>query len=152
MKFLYIFILIILLILIFYLLINKENNHKEENKYEIGQVWSYKTRESEVESRIYIVKIEEFGKGDLVYHIYVDNLKIKNTKLGKEQNFLGHSPVSKKSLDLSVLEMIEITKDLPDVNEGYDSWKSNNGGVFDVSVKEIIELIEDTVNKSDNKI
>ncbi|MCK4635307.1 MAG: hypothetical protein KAT32_00430 [Candidatus Moranbacteria bacterium] len=128
---------------------NNEVMKKEKNKYETGQVWTYKTRENESDSKIYIVKIEEFGKDEFIYHIYVDNLKIENAQLGKQQTFLGHSPVSKVSLDLSVLEMVEKTKSLPDINEGYNSWKDNNGGVFDISIKEIIEFVESMVNKAE---
>ena len=51
---------------------------QSNEKYKEGQVWSYKTRENESNSKIYIVKIEYNKTIGKIYHIYIDNLNIKN--------------------------------------------------------------------------
>lgn len=123
----------------------------KESKYKIGQVWSYNTREGEEESRIFIVRADPDEKLGTIYHIYVDGLHIKNPHSASgSQDYLPHSPVSEKTLDNSVTSLvIENTSDLPDVSEGYKTWKEafdkGQGGIFTIPVSQIVQYIEDIV-------
>ena len=116
-----------------------------------GQIWQYKTRPEETDSRLYIVKVDSWPNGEKIFHIYVDKLKIKNPMLaGGIQTELPHAPVSEKTLKLSVTRFQKKTTELPNITEGYDIWKEEydkgGAGVFTISVSEIITLIEGVVS------
>ncbi len=123
----------------------------KESKYKIGQAWNYNTRKGEEESRIFIVRSDPDEKLGTIYHIYVDGLRIKNPHSASgSQDYLPHSPVSEKTLDDSVTSLaIENTSDLPDVSEGYKTWKeafdNGQGGIFTIPVSQIVQYIEDIV-------
>ena len=125
--------------------------HSNE-KYKEGQVWSYKTRENESNSKIYIVKIEYNKTIGKIYHIYIDNLNIKNPyQKSKIQNNLSHSPVSEKTLDDSVIKIVTAKyENNINISDGYVAWKEafddGKAGVFTIPVNEIIQCIEDVAN------
>ena len=87
-----------------------------DTKYAEGQVWNYKTREGEEESRLYIVKVESDEMLGWIFHIFVDGLEIKNPHLaGGVQSVLPHSPVSEVTLDKSVTSLLtESVETMPD--------------------------------------
>ena len=88
----------------------------------------------------------------MIYHIYIDGLKIKNPNIDSGvQDHLPHSPVSEKTLEESVTTLaIESTLDLPDVSEGYQTWKDafdkGQAGAFTIPVSQVIQYIEDIVS------
>lgn len=113
-------------------------------KYEVGQVWHYDTRAGEEGSRVFIVRVDDHPDEGTVFHIYVDQLKIRNPRLpGGFQDYLPHSPVSVESLNQSVMELAEEqVAELPDISEAYESWRQSRGGVFTIPIKQIVQLIE----------
>lgn len=120
--------------------------------FEAGQVWQYKTRSGESDSRLYIVKVDSWPNGEKIYHIYANKLKIKNPMLaGGIQTELPHAPVSEQTLKLSATRLQRKAGALPDIAEGYNAWKEQydqgEAGVFTISVSEIITLIEGVVTK-----
>lgn len=125
---------------------------QSNEKYKEGQVWSYKTRENESNSKIYIVKIEYNKTIGKIYHIYIDNLNIKNPyQKSKIQNNLSHAPVSEKTLDDSVIKIVTAKyENNIDISDGYVAWKEafddGKAGVFTIPVNEIIQCIEDVAN------
>ncbi len=121
-------------------------------EYEVGQVWEYKTRPGEEASKLYIAKIDKHEKIGKIFHIYVDGLHIRNDRVESGfQEALPHAPVDTSTLDASVTKLVETTKDVPVVSDGYDIWKkafdSGQGGVFNIPVAKIVEYIEGVVNK-----
>ncbi|MEO1297392.1 MAG: hypothetical protein AAFW75_16735, partial [Cyanobacteria bacterium J06636_16] len=79
-----------------------------------------------------------------IYHIYIDGLKLKNRRVeGDLQNFLPHVPVDEKTLNASVTDLLETKMDLPDISEGYEAWREAEGGVFNIPMKKIIQVIEE---------
>lgn len=125
---------------------------QSNEKYKERQVWSYKTRENESNSKIYIVKIEYNKTIGKIYHIYIDNLNIKNPyQKSKIQNNLSHSPVSEKTLDDSVIKIVTAKyENNINISDGYVAWKEafddGKAGVFTIPVNEIIQCIEDVAN------
>ena len=113
---------------------------QSNEKYKEGQVWSYKTRENESNSKIYIVKIEYNKTIGKIYHIYIDNLNIKNPyQKSKIQNNLSHSPVSEKTLDDSVIKIVTAKyENNINISDGYVAWKEafddGKAGVFTIPV------------------
>ena len=121
-----------------------------EVEYEEGQVWRYETREGEVDSRLYIVRTDELPTGDLIYHVAVDGVAIRNPQIaGGVQTDLPHAPVGRETLDASVTELEREGAEMPDISEGYTAWReafdAGEGGFFTVSVAEILDFIEQAV-------
>lgn len=119
-------------------------------EYQAGQVWEYQTRPGEEASRLYIVRVDSHETLGNIYHIFVKGVHIKNPHIeGGIQTQLPHAPVDQKTLDASLTKLIKTTHSLPDITEGYNVWKesfdSGEGGVFNISVKQIIQYIEDVV-------
>ncbi|MDR2852587.1 MAG: hypothetical protein LBV61_05985 [Burkholderiaceae bacterium] len=123
-----------------------------DQHFEAKQVWQYKTRPGESDSRLYIIKAESWPNGERIFHIYVDKLKIKNPMLADGvQTVVPHAPVSEQTLKLSVTRFQKKTDVLPDIAEGYSAWKEQydqgGAGVFTISVSEIINIIEGAVTQ-----
>ena len=112
--------------------------------YEAGQVWKYKNRESENDSRLIILHIDNKGSGDEIIHIAVHNLKNKNSETQKYNiDCISHMPFSKAAIDESVIEL-EGHTEIPDYSEGYNIWKESydkgEAGVYSISVSEAVDL------------
>lgn len=121
-------------------------NEGPKSQYEVGQVWSYKTRPQDVGSLLKIQAIEPFGgEGEKVYHVSLIGLHIG----GKHaQNELPHTPVSEATLNKSVIALQSGDYQFPSPQEGMEIWRNDNGGIFDVTIAEIVDFIDQTVSKS----
>ena len=123
----------------------------ETETFEIGQVWSYQNRVGEDDSTLQILEIDEFKEEGKVYHIAINDLKLKNPAnpdgLSKR---IGHIPISKLALKGSIVGLLESNKVLPSFKTEYSNWKtaflSQKGGVFETSVKETVVFIEQSLN------
>jgi esterase/lipase superfamily enzyme len=118
--------------------------------FEVGQVWQYKTRPGEDDSRLYIVKIEPWMNGEKIFHIYADKLKIKNPlDTNGIQTEFSYGPVSEQTLKLSVTQLQEKTTTLPAISEGMGEMLLGKEAakVLTISVSEIITAIENIVTQ-----
>ena len=120
--------------------------------FQVGQVWSYRTRPNEQNSQLYVVRIDRDLGSRPIFHIYVDGLKLKNPRIkGGIQTQLAHMPVSQESLDASVVSMVQANASLPDITEGYVIWREafldGRAGVFTMTVGEAVQYIENAFNK-----
>lgn len=114
----------------------------EPDRYAAGQVWEYQTRPGDEGSLLKIQRIETIGPADRAhraYHISVIGFRLRNPEM---QTVLQHSPVSRESLDASVTRLGDQSAEFPDPAGGIAQWKADNGGVFTLTVAEIIELID----------
>ena len=118
-----------------------------EPRYKVGQVWSYKTRPSEEQSTITIVKLETDPKLGKIVHISVTGLKIKtpNSELDYTTD-IGHMPFAEKAIDKSVVKLINENGDLPNYEEGYAEWRhefeENKAGIYKITIAEAIAKAE----------
>ena len=111
--------------------------------YRVGQIWTYETRRHEPESLLCIVRIDQDREHGVIFHVYLDGLSIGNPlAAGGIQDTLPHTAVSETSLRRSLKECVAETAELPDYAQGYESWKTLHGGVFDDPVKDVIEMVE----------
>ena len=116
------------------------------------QVWSYKTRAGEEGSTILINKVENDPKLGQIFHISVAGVRVKNRGAPSGVSTeLPHFPVSKQTLEASCTKLVGRSAPNPGYTEGYKQWKrafdQGKAGVFTISVAEIIQFVEDTVNK-----
>ncbi len=120
-------------------------------EFKQGQVWEYKTRPSEANSTLTIVKIDTINDVRII-HIAVQGLQIKNLRAprgyGEE---ISHMPMAEESLIESVTRMIRTTDRLPSFQEGYAHWKAafdkGEGGYFTIPVEQGVEYIERAINQ-----
>ncbi len=120
--------------------------------FDVGQVWSYRTRPGEEASRIYIARIDRDLGSKSIFHLYIDGLKLKNPLIeGGVQDHLVHVPVSKEALEASVISMTQEGVIPPDISEGYIIWREafeqGRAGVFTISLQQIVQYIEDQFAK-----
>ena len=117
-------------------------------RYKAGQVWKYKTRQSEPNSVLKILKVEYYSDTSIVIHIAVENVHIRNvTSPSGFNDRIPHLPLSEQALDSSVVKLIDENATLPEFQEGYNIWKRSKGGVFTVTVAEAVDLAEQALNK-----
>ena len=123
-----------------------DNGNFEDNKFKVGQIWNYETRKGEENSKIEILKVEKYEKDGIIIHIYVNGLKVKNPNKPGILEDIGHLPLSKDAVEKSVTTLVSENNELPDFMEGYKNWKNafdnNTGGIFSISVKEIVQYLE----------
>ena len=121
-------------------------------EFKEGQVWSYRTRPNEQGSTLLINKVESDAKLGSIFHISVSGVKVKNRRApGSVTQELPHFPVSKKTLEDSVIKLVGSSAPNPAYREGYATWKqafdAGKAGIFTISVAEIVGFIEKTVNQ-----
>jgi hypothetical protein len=124
----------------------------QDDTYKVGQVWEYQTRKGEEKSTLTIVAVEKNEKLGTIVNIYVSGLKIKNARADKGfSEEVHHLPFAKAAIDKSVTKLVGIAQTLPDYKEGFDQWKTEfdkgKAGVFTITVKESIDVMEKTVNQ-----
>ncbi len=121
-------------------------------EFKAGQVWSYRTRPNETGSTLLIDKVESDARLGSIYHVSVTGLKVKNPRAPDgETRELPHFPVSRKTLEDSVLKLMGNSAPDPQYLEGYATWKqafdAGNAGIFTIPVGEIVGFIEQTLNQ-----
>lgn len=117
-----------------------------------GQVWSYKTRKGEENSRVLINQVEENQKLGKIFHISVSGVKVKNPRIaGGISTDLPHFPVSAETLKKSLTKLEGKRQPNPDYYEGYQTWKSafdkGEAGIFTIDVADIVGVVETAINK-----
>jgi hypothetical protein len=121
-------------------------------KFVVGQIWEYQTRKGEEKSTLTIVAVESNKKSGTIVNIYVEGLKIKNPNADEGySDKIQHLPFSKEAIEKSVIRLIGTTKKLPDYKNGYNEWRTafdkGKAGVFSITVKEAIDVMEKTLNQ-----
>jgi hypothetical protein len=134
---------------------NGQSNKRDytDNKFKVGQIWNYNTRIGEENSTIEILKVEKYDSTGIVVHIFVSGIKVKNPH--KSTGFseeIGHLPLSKDAVLMSVTTLVSENNKLPDFEEGYNNWKeafnSKKGGIFSITVQDAVKYVEEAINNS----
>ncbi len=117
----------------------------------VGQLWGYKTRRDEEESKVLILKKEGL-KEETIISVSVINVNVKNHQIKRGiSKEIGHLPFSEKAIIDSVTKLESSNNKLPKFEEGYNVWKeayeTEKAGVFSISVKEAINYVEKTMNQ-----
>src|SRR5262249_14963687 len=116
------------------------------------QVWSYRTRKGEEGSTLLINKVENDPNLGQIFHISVAKVRVRNRHAPSGViDELPHFPVSKQTLEASCTKLVGKSAPNPEYVEGYNEWKrafdQGKAGVFTISVAEIVQIVEDTLNR-----
>jgi hypothetical protein len=114
--------------------------------YAEGQIWAYHTRPEDPSSLLKIDKIEvdPASAETPIYHICVVMVHIGGSSAPKS---IGHLPVSRQTLDSSVIAPAMSSVAFPDSAAGIAQWRSAHGGVFTIPVSQIIEIVDQSTRK-----
>lgn len=115
----------------------------EDSKFHPGQVWKYKTREQEKDSRLTVLRVESRTKLGTIVHIAVSHVRLRNCLGGPEPDTIEHMPFTKEALERSVTSMVRAESEIPSM-QGYDEWLRVCGGVYTIAVAEAVEVAEKT--------
>jgi hypothetical protein len=118
----------------------------KDKKYHPGQVWQYKARPDEQNSRITILKVESLPKVGTIIHVRVDDIRLINCTGGPEPDKFEHMPFTKDAIERSVTKLRKDSAEIPSLG-GYEQWRADCGGVYTITVAEAIKVSEYTFNK-----
>jgi hypothetical protein len=146
-------ILLVVLVMLCSVACHKDAGVDIESKhprYSPGQVWSYKTRPHEAQSRLTILRIDKTDKVGFIVHARVDGLAIKNpTAPHGVAETISHLPFAADAIDASVVKL-ERTDLVPDFHEGYETWREDfdrgKAGVWKIPVAEAVSAMESVLS------
>lgn len=90
--------------------------------YEVGQIWSYKTRPQEPDSTLMILRIDDTSALGPVIFIGLKELRVRHPT-GKIFPSMSPLPFRKDALDQSVIKLIGTADKLMPSDFGYAKWK-----------------------------
>jgi hypothetical protein len=114
--------------------------------YEVGQVWTYKTRPQEPDSTLMILRIDNTSKLGQVVFIGLKEVRILHPN-GNTIRSLSPLPFTKDALDKSVTKLVDKTDKVLTSNFGYLKWKEvqlagKTPPTYDRPVAEIVGRLE----------
>jgi hypothetical protein len=115
-----------------------------DTKFKPGQVWSYQSRPGETNSTLTVLEVDSNEKVGVIVHIRVDGLRAHNSR-GKDVPSVEHMPFTRDAMLLSVNHLLKSNQPLPTL-EGLNRWRSDCGGVYTISVRDAVEVMEKTLN------
>ncbi len=118
-----------------------------DTKFVPGQVWSFKGREFEPDATVTILKIETMPKIGRIIHVRLDGIRLRNCAAGSELTSLKHAPFTRDAIERSVGTLLR-TGDVPAFEDGYAYWKAHCGGVYSITVPEMVVVDEKTLNSN----
>ena len=118
-------------------------------KFHVGDMWEYKTRLGEENSRLIVVRIDRSPELGIIVHIAVDNLTWRDCQNKPFSQAVPHMPFARKALEASLTKLMgSEVKALPDYRGGYDDWKTafsqKKAGVYMIAVRDAISVAEQT--------
>ena len=115
----------------------------------LGQVWTLSGTDFGT-AKVVIDRLENWNNKPIA-HISVTDLPKRE---GGFQGTISHLPFTELALRTSVNKLIMATAtSLPGFEAGYDEWKAANGGVFTITVQQVVtgilsQLLPATQNSS----
>ena len=110
--------------------------------YAAGQVWEYRTRPQEPDSRLVIRWVEDDPALGRIYHVTLTDLHLRDGRVID----LAHAPVSTQTMDASVTELSGETPELGDWRPAMADWRLHQGRVFTIPVAQIVTIVDGQVS------
>lgn len=115
-----------------------------DHKFHSGQVWTYESRPGETNSTLTILRVDSSEKMGVIIHVRVDGLRAHNQR-GELVSHVEHMPFTRDAMLLSVDHLLKSNQPLPTL-EGLDRWRADCGGVYNISVRDALDVMEKTLN------
>ena len=117
-----------------------------DSTYSPGQVWSYKTRPGESSSTVTILRVETTPKIGTIIHVRIDGVRFKNCTGGPAPN-TESTPHLRRALwtKASVTSSAPL-QDCPISRPVYGDWLAHCGGVYTITVAEMVGVNDATFN------
>ena len=115
-----------------------------DTKFKPGQVWHIKARSWEPDATATVLRVESLPKVGIIIHARIDHVAMQTCPGNPVMDTLQHSPIAKEAFDRSVGDLIQSVIAIPDYKAGYDNWRQHCGGVYSITVAEILALNEKT--------
>ena len=115
----------------------------------VGQEWRFEGRPSDADPRLVIVRLESDPRLGELAHISVRGVHTKNPHHGRGYvEEAPHMPFSRLAVEASVTELVSDSVPLPAYQDGYTEWKRSAGGALTVSVRDALDVVEQTLKGS----
>jgi hypothetical protein len=117
-----------------------------ERAFRAGQEWGFAGRPGDPKPTLVVVKVEALPEIGEVVHVSVRGVRIRNPRAPEGYvDALPHLPFSPDALRRSVTSLVADSVTLPSFEQGYDQWRRAKGGAFTISVREALDLAEQTL-------
>ena len=112
-----------------------------------GQVWRYRTRAGEEDSRLVIGKVDTAPGIGVTVHVKLTRLRLRSPAAPDVvQTELAHAPIAETYMAASVTALTDETADLEGFREGYEIWLrlfvQGEAGVFTITPAEVVDYVE----------
>ena len=120
--------------------------------FEAGQVWAYRTRESETASRLTVCRVEPDAAVGQIVHLYLTKLSIANPAAPEGvTRIISHMPYSGEALRPCLTALERLADMLPPYQAGYQQWKASfdqgEAGVWTIAVADAVAAMETALNR-----
>ncbi|HKQ73215.1 MAG TPA: hypothetical protein VJ810_05765 [Blastocatellia bacterium] len=118
--------------------------------YRPGQVWGYRTRPCDEQSYLIVVRVDDALELINIVHICIEGVRVKDP-LSEQWTVktIGHMPIAEEALSASVTEMLGVTTQMPDFQEGYETWRTNfdnsQAGYFTTPVAVCVDMVAQAI-------
>lgn len=135
-----------LLIALLVALCSCHSSESPSDRFQAGQVWRYKTRVGEEQSRLIVQHVLRHSNGDEVVIVAVEHLHINADPYSPPWTSISSFEFSRQALDASVVEL-EGTQNAPGTINGDvrgpspEEWQKDNGEPIRVSVAEFVNIL-----------
>ncbi len=108
-------------------------------KLSVGQRWTYRTRPQDPASTFIIGRIDAASEQPTIVHVAVEQV---SSPTSQKLTTIGHLPFSDDAIEASIRDLVELNAPVDAVfAEGYQNWRHANGGVFETTVSETLNLL-----------
>ena len=116
---------------------------RSHHVYRSGECWKYEAPPGQEGSRLVVLGSEFYETIGWVIHISVEGLRIPAPKVpGGFVTELMHLPMSLVSFEKSlVAEDRAAFRPVEFPNAGYETWRDNRGGAWDVTVGDVVKMM-----------
>lgn len=112
-----------------------------DDKLNVGQRWTYKTRPQEPNSTAIILRIDCNASGAVnAVHIRLEDVDLPKGPT-ERQHVAPHVPMDRATLIADLRDMVGTVDPLPEF-PGYQDWLDNKGGVFTLPIAKMLDVVE----------
>jgi hypothetical protein len=82
----------------------------------------------------------------VIVHIRIEGFQFRNCSGRPAPTTVDHAPFSKVAIDKSVTHLIKSSPEVPDYLAGYEDWLAHCGGVYTISIAQMLDADDATFN------